>query len=493
MASDHADSGADQQHRVRWHREREQRWAYGLGAAVLAVLLPVAAGFPDPRIRFGSFRGEMLVAVVAAVLGAAGLLAIAALIRRSARAGWFGIGMVVLMFGHPILDESFGDAPVAVDLARVTLVFSAVVVRGLTLEHPSAIARLVRGLALLLALAAVGLQSLAATGVPGAGAGSSLTLSLGTIAIGGVDFIRGQRNTEGDVAAFGMGALSFGFGGLLLLAGGGDQLTVGAACVSVVTAVCAVAAAMIAVLEALAFREARLETIRLSAALTATRLDAQTSHLAQLAHDQRSALFAIEAAARRLQSRPSIDLAAAVAAEASRLQRSLADDIPSARPYSVADALEPMLTCLESLGTPIVVSGDASLTAWGRPDDAVEVVRTLVDNARTHGKGPITIELLSFPAEAIVIVSDRGPGVPAALHESIFERGVTTAPRAHSGLGLWSARLLAERHGGSLRARSDRRSSFELRLPTHPPRHSEVDDRADVAILPVDELRVGDG
>ena len=56
-----------------------------------------------------------------------------------------------------------------------------------------------------------------------------------------------------------------------------------------------------------------------------------------------------------------------------------------------------------------------------------------------------------------VEVSDRGPGVPEALRDVIFDRGVTSRAADHSGLGLFSAKQLAQRLGGDLRVEAARR------------------------------------
>jgi len=456
----------EQVHRLRWRREKDQRWVYGLGAAVLAVLLPVAAGYPDPRVRLTEARGEMLVAIVATAAGAAAILAIAALIRRSPRAAWFGAAIGGLMFGHPVLDDSFGTMPRLAATVRLSVVAAVVLIRVVAIKELRLPGRLIRDLAGALAVVAVVLEAAAVSPDVWQADAASFAIAGAVLAIGSIDFVRGQRRAQGDVAAFGMTALSFGFGGLLLLSSGGQELTVGAACVSIVTAVCAVAASVIAVFEALAYREARLETFRLSEALAVTQLDAQSKHLAQLAHDQRGALLAIEAAARRLQEQPSFDLAAAVAAEAERLQRNLSDELAEKRFFDVRAAVEPMFLCMQSLGTDISLTAQASPLAWGAPDEVTEIVRTLVDNAIAHGAGEVRIEVFPLGSMVLVVVSDEGEGVPLALQESIFDRGVSTDPRNHPGLGLWAARRSAEKMGGWLRASTARRSAFELGLRT---------------------------
>ena len=71
----------------------------------------------------------------------------------------------------------------------------------------------------------------------------------------------------------------------------------------------------------------------------------------------------------------------------------------------------------------------------------------------------------------VIAVCDRGPGVPEAEVDRIFEpfyRPATTEPRATgAGLGLSIARQLADVQHGSLeyQARPDGGSCFVLRLP----------------------------
>ena len=55
---------------------------------------------------------------------------------------------------------------------------------------------------------------------------------------------------------------------------------------------------------------------------------------------------------------------------------------------------------------------------------------------------------------AVLEVADRGPGVPAAMRERVFERfargGGETSRVAGSGLGLAIVRAVADAHGGTV-------------------------------------------
>jgi signal transduction histidine kinase len=50
-----------------------------------------------------------------------------------------------------------------------------------------------------------------------------------------------------------------------------------------------------------------------------------------------------------------------------------------------------------------------------------------------------------------IAVADNGPGVPPAIRERLFEPLVTTKSSPLAGLGLWVARALLERSGGTIR------------------------------------------
>lgn len=107
----------------------------------------------------------------------------------------------------------------------------------------------------------------------------------------------------------------------------------------------------------------------------------------------------------------------------------------------------------------------------------VQLLDNLVDNALRHG-GPVgPVELLARRQDGglLLAVRDRGPGVPRALRERIFqpfERGprapAESAPtRRGAGLGLALGRAIASAHGGQLRlrARAHGGASFECWLP----------------------------
>ncbi|MBO9514495.1 MAG: HAMP domain-containing protein [Variovorax sp.] len=112
-----------------------------------------------------------------------------------------------------------------------------------------------------------------------------------------------------------------------------------------------------------------------------------------------------------------------------------------------------------------------ALTVRGVPRLLRRAIRNLLENARRYGAGDTTVELASRGNAAEIRVSDRGPGVPAALRERIFEPfyRLPGASERNGGVGLGLAlvKSITERHGGSVRCedRPGGGASFVITLP----------------------------
>lgn len=112
-----------------------------------------------------------------------------------------------------------------------------------------------------------------------------------------------------------------------------------------------------------------------------------------------------------------------------------------------------------------------ALTVRGVPRLLRRAIRNLLENARRYGAGDTTVELASHGNQAEIRVSDRGPGVPAALRDRIFEPfyRLPGASERNGGVGLGLAlvKSITERHGGSVRCedRPGGGASFVITLP----------------------------
>ena len=76
--------------------------------------------------------------------------------------------------------------------------------------------------------------------------------------------------------------------------------------------------------------------------------------------------------------------------------------------------------------------------------------------------------------EAEILVEDNGPGIAPDLLDRIFDPFFTTKRDVGTGLGLWVAKEIINRHGGSIQVRSGsgpdgaRGAAFLIRLPAAP-------------------------
>ncbi|GGU62820.1 two-component sensor histidine kinase [Streptomyces albospinus] len=114
----------------------------------------------------------------------------------------------------------------------------------------------------------------------------------------------------------------------------------------------------------------------------------------------------------------------------------------------VKQQIEEWRPAYRSAGRAIVRSGKKELRAVGTPGAVAQVLATLIENSLMHGAGTVALRTRVTGNQAVVEVTDAGPGVPADLGSRVFER--TVSGRNSTGLGLAVARDLAEADGGRL-------------------------------------------
>ncbi|NMG49738.1 HAMP domain-containing protein [Azoarcus communis] len=119
----------------------------------------------------------------------------------------------------------------------------------------------------------------------------------------------------------------------------------------------------------------------------------------------------------------------------------------------------------EGPSTPVVVEGNAPMLR--------EMVANLIDNAIRYSPddAQVTAAVAVFGGEAVISVTDQGPGIPEAERENVFRRFYRILGQGDSdgsGLGLAIVREICWAHGGKVALRDaeeGRGLCVEIELP----------------------------
>ncbi len=219
----------------------------------------------------------------------------------------------------------------------------------------------------------------------------------------------------------------------------------------------------------------------------------RTQLLGEVTHEMRTPITVIRGQTERLIDgviAPSGEVFAAIADEASRLQR-IVDDLTllsradeGALVIDLADldlvavaaaAAERLRPQFEYASVTLAVDvGDSSEPMWirGDVDRLTQVLSNLLGNALGHtpAGGTVTVRTGRGPSLAFVDVIDTGSGISVDEVDRIFERfyrgSETGGRRAGRGLGLTIARSLARAHGGDVVVEATAPgATFRLSLP----------------------------
>ena len=162
------------------------------------------------------------------------------------------------------------------------------------------------------------------------------------------------------------------------------------------------------------------------------------------------------------------------AREAARIDGALEtetlDDVPLAA--VIRDGMNSVLAAHD--GYAIVLDGaDDSIVVRGSRERLLQVFENLLSNAVsfTPRGTAVEVQVAGADGHCTVTIADRGPGIPGAHMERIFERFFTYRPtsgrRDHIGLGLAIARTIIHGYGGTIAVsnRNGGGSIFEVCLP----------------------------
>jgi two-component system sensor histidine kinase HydH len=118
-------------------------------------------------------------------------------------------------------------------------------------------------------------------------------------------------------------------------------------------------------------------------------------------------------------------------------------------------------------GDRVAVDADDAPRSWQLdPTKMRQVLVNLVENAVEMSEGTVDVTVERGERALVMAVRDRGPGVPDADLDRIFEPFFTKRTRG-TGLGLAVARRLVELHGGTIAARNadGGGARFEVTIP----------------------------
>jgi two-component system, OmpR family, sensor kinase len=223
-------------------------------------------------------------------------------------------------------------------------------------------------------------------------------------------------------------------------------------------------------------------------------IDGQTRLLHDVSHELRSPLARLQAAIGLAHQRP--DKVAAslerIERESVRMDKLVGELLTLSRleagalsaaseELCIADLVDEIVADarFEASARGVTIDADGALDAHvcGQPDLLGRALENVVRNAVKHSPdgGAVQLELATLDAgrKLRIVVSDRGPGVPAddlqAIFEPFFRSAAQDCAEGH-GLGLAIARHVIQAHGGGIAARNREGGGLcvEIVLPTAP-------------------------
>ncbi len=147
------------------------------------------------------------------------------------------------------------------------------------------------------------------------------------------------------------------------------------------------------------------------------------------------------------------------------------EDSEPIAPVDINSLLESLQEDAEDVGHEVSIAGATRQPLRCRPLALKRCLTNLVDNALKYGQRA-EIAVTDTPTRLTLSVRDRGPGIPAAELERVFEpfyrlESSRSRDTGGTGLGLSIARNIARAHGGELTLRNHPQGGLEavLELP----------------------------
>ncbi len=147
---------------------------------------------------------------------------------------------------------------------------------------------------------------------------------------------------------------------------------------------------------------------------------------------------------------------------------------PESLEEMVAEAMIILRPLAEAKGLAIEERVDASLMVLADRERVFQVMSNLVGNAIkfTPGSGRVAVRATTEPGQAVIAVSDTGPGLTPEQLPHVFNRywQASRTTREGTGLGLYIARGIVEAHDGRIwvETRPEGGATFTFTLPLAP-------------------------
>lgn len=146
-------------------------------------------------------------------------------------------------------------------------------------------------------------------------------------------------------------------------------------------------------------------------------------------------------------------------------------------PMNMAALLKNLCQQYARVGDDVAMGESVPVTLMVRPQAIRRALSNLIENALRYGGGTARLTLEQTVAFVRIKVTDAGPGIPDADHETVFKPFTRLEPSRNTatggvGLGLSIARDVAQSHGGDITLENQKDSAGKviglevtLRLP----------------------------
>ena len=205
----------------------------------------------------------------------------------------------------------------------------------------------------------------------------------------------------------------------------------------------------------------------------------RTQMLAAITHDLQTPLTRLRLRLEKVQDE---ELRGRLVADMTAMQDMIREGLDLARSMDSTEAMQTvdLDSLLDSLcadstdtGQDVRVSGRCNRSITVQPMAIRRCLTNLIDNAVKYG-GYARVSAQQSAAKVVIRIRDGGPGVPDDQLETVFApfhrlESSRSRDTGGTGLGLTIARIIADKHGGSLRLRNHPDGGLEaiLELPTN--------------------------